>query len=131
MILYENIKKRREQLGISQQELAESVGYKGKSMISQIENGNVDISSSMISKIASALNCTESYLMGWEEESDENTLLKQLESSYKKGDLLKKIAEYDYEDIIRALDFLKRIKNASPEIQNAIQILLKQDQSDV
>ena len=71
--LYGNIKKRREQLGISQQELAEAIGYKGKSMISQIEKGDVDLPSSMITKIAEALKCSESYLMGWEEPASFDT----------------------------------------------------------
>lgn len=65
--LYENIKKRRTELNISQQELAELVGYKGKSMISQVENGSVDLPESMIIKFADALKCSPHYLMGWDE----------------------------------------------------------------
>ena len=65
--LYENIKKRRTELNISQQELAELVGYKGKSMISQVENGSVDLPESMIVKFADALKCSPHYLMGWDE----------------------------------------------------------------
>ena len=65
--LYENIKKRRTELNISQQELAELVGYKGKSMISQVENGFVDLPESMIIKFADALKCSPHYLMGWDE----------------------------------------------------------------
>jgi transcriptional regulator with XRE-family HTH domain len=65
--LYENIKKRRTELNISQQELAELVGYKGKSMISQVENGSVDLPESMIVKFAEALKCSPHYLMGWDE----------------------------------------------------------------
>ncbi len=70
LALYKNIKKRRLELNISQQELAEAVGYKGKSMISQVENGLVDLPESMIMKFADALDCTESYLMGWTETND-------------------------------------------------------------
>ena len=66
-VLYENIKKRRQELSMSQQELAEAVGYSGKSMISQVEKGMIDLPSTMITKFANALNCTESYLMGWED----------------------------------------------------------------
>lgn len=65
--LYENIKKRRTELNISQQELAELVGYKGKSMISQVESGLIDLPQSMILKFADALNCSASDLMGWED----------------------------------------------------------------
>ena len=63
--LYKNIKKRRKELNMSQQELAEAVGYKGKSMISQVEKGDVDLPESMIIKFADALQTTPSYLMGW------------------------------------------------------------------
>lgn len=66
--LYENIKKRRIELNMSQQELAELVGYKGKSMISQIERGCVDISESMIMKFAEVLKISPWKLMGQEDE---------------------------------------------------------------
>lgn len=74
--LYENIKKKRIEQNISQQELAERVGYRGKSMISQVENGLIDLPQSMILKFADALNCSALELMGWEdgwagEEKDE------------------------------------------------------------
>ena len=65
--LYENIKKKRIEQNISQQELAERVGYRGKSMISQVENGLIDLPQSMILKFADALNCSALELMGWEE----------------------------------------------------------------
>lgn len=65
--LYTNIRSRRKELNISQQELAESVGYKSKSMIAHIEKGEIDLSANMISKFAAALNTTESFLMGWED----------------------------------------------------------------
>ena len=64
--LYANIKKRRLELNMSQQELAEAVGYKGKSMISQVEKGLVDLSESMIIKFADALYTTPATLMGLE-----------------------------------------------------------------
>lgn len=62
--LYSNIKRLRKQLNMSQQELAEAVGYKGKSMIAQVENGKVDLSASMISKFAEVFNVSELELMG-------------------------------------------------------------------
>ena len=60
----QRIKSRREALGMSQQELAELVGYKSRSSINKIELGKNDILQSTIKKIASVLNCTPSYLMG-------------------------------------------------------------------
>lgn len=39
--LYENIKKRRLELGMTQNDLSEKLGYKEKSAISKIEKGKV------------------------------------------------------------------------------------------
>lgn len=70
--LYKNIKSRRIELGLTQQKLAELVGYKGKSMIAQIEKGSVDLSSTMITKFAEALKTTESDLLGWNDTQDDD-----------------------------------------------------------
>ena len=89
--LYANIKKRRLELKMSQQELAEALGYSGKSMISQIEKGLVDLPSSMITKFANALRCTEAYLMGWSEDVppiekiDDDSEIKRLYDMYQKA----------------------------------------------
>ena len=61
-VLYENIKKRRQALNMSQQALAEAVGYSGKSMVSQVEKGMIDLPSTMITKFAKALDFTRSLL---------------------------------------------------------------------
>jgi transcriptional regulator with XRE-family HTH domain len=58
---------------MSQQELAEKIGYKDKSAISKVERGDRDINQSLIIKYAEALRTTPAYLMGWEEEKS-NTL---------------------------------------------------------
>lgn len=65
--LYVNIKKRREDLKMSQAKLAELSGYADKTMISKIENGNVDLSQSKIVAIAKALKTTPRALMGWDD----------------------------------------------------------------
>ena len=62
--LYQNIKKRRQELEMSQQELADLVGYTSKTMISKIENGEVDLQQSKILAFAEALKTTPSELMG-------------------------------------------------------------------
>lgn len=65
--IYENIKNRRNELGLSQQDLAELVGYADKSMIAKIEKGYVDLSQTKIEIFANALKTTPSALMGWKE----------------------------------------------------------------
>lgn len=64
METYENIKLLREKLGLSQEELAERVGYKDRSSIAKIESGYVDLAQSKIAMFAKALNVSPGELMG-------------------------------------------------------------------
>lgn len=61
------IKKRREQLGISQEQLANILGYKARSSINKIELNHTDLPQSKIVALAKALSVTPAYLMGWED----------------------------------------------------------------
>ena len=65
MTIYDRIRLRREELGMSQQELANKIGYKSRSAVNKIESGLRDIKSDKIKAIAIALNTTPAYLMGW------------------------------------------------------------------
>ena len=67
--VYINIKKRREELKMSQRELAAKVGYKDNSTIAKMEKGLVDITLGRLKQIAAALDTTPFELM--EGESDE------------------------------------------------------------
>lgn len=61
------IRKRREELGLSQDELGKRIGYKSRSSINKIELGHRNLTQSKIKAIADALETTPSYIMGWEE----------------------------------------------------------------
>lgn len=61
------IKARREYLNITQEELANRLGYKNKSTIAKIENGTNDIVQSKVKEFATALDTTIAYLMDWED----------------------------------------------------------------
>lgn len=65
------IAERRKELGMSQEELADKLGYSGKSTICKIETGHNDITTSSVAEFAKALNTTIDYLMGWEKTTDE------------------------------------------------------------
>ena len=67
----EKIKERRTALNLTQEELAQKLGYKSKSAINKIELGINDIAQSKIKAFAKALNCTVAYLMEWDNESAE------------------------------------------------------------
>ena len=66
MELYKRIRNRREELGMSQDELAKKMGYKSRSSINKIEMGENDIPQSKISAFAKALNVDEAWLMGYD-----------------------------------------------------------------
>ena len=65
--IYKRIRTRREELGISQEELAKRIGYKSRSSINKIEKGENDIPQSKIVAFAKALQTTPERLMGWEQ----------------------------------------------------------------
>ena len=68
------IKRQREALGMSQEELAKKVGYKSRSSINKIEIDGRGLPQSKIVAFAKALETTPAYLMGWEEEELINQL---------------------------------------------------------
>ena len=81
------IKDRRIELGMSQDELAEKMGYKSRSTIAKIEKGVNDVVQANIVKFAEILNTTTAYLMGWEETIEE----KPVETANKLADLFMQI----------------------------------------
>lgn len=68
--IYERIRARRIELGLTVEELAKKMGYKDKSSISKIENGKADIPQSKVIAFARALNTTTAYLMGIDTEKE-------------------------------------------------------------
>ena len=62
MTLGERIKARRQDLDLTQTELASLVGYSDRSAIAKIESGVNDISQSKLSDFAYALETTPAYL---------------------------------------------------------------------
>ena len=79
-----NIRKKREELGMTQQELADKLGYASKSTINKIENGTNDITQSKIIAFAKALNTTVPELMGWSNNAKD--LKKTIEEYNPEGD---------------------------------------------
>lgn len=59
------IKEKREILGMSQEDLAQKLGYKNKSSIAKIETGINDIVQSKVVEFATVLHTSVAYLMGW------------------------------------------------------------------
>ncbi len=59
------INNRRVQLGLSQTELANKLGFKSKASISRIELGVQNLPQNKILEMAKALDISPEYLMGW------------------------------------------------------------------
>lgn len=73
MTVGEKIKEARLRKGYSQAELAEKLGYKSRTSINKIEVEGRDIPRSSIVKFAEVLGVSPSYLMGWEDEPNQDS----------------------------------------------------------
>ena len=98
MTIGEKIKQRRLELNMTQDELAKKVGYKSRSSIQKIEVAR-SLPLKKVSLMATALDCTPGYLMGWSDSEE-------------------RIITY-------ASLLYEKYQNASPEIQQAVDALLK------
>lgn len=91
----DRIRIRREELQMSQEELAKRIGYKSRSSINKIELGHYNLTQSKIKAIADALDTTPGYIMGWDkldESVDLEALRKQVEQAGVLSDLI--ISQY-------------------------------------
>ena len=104
MEIGDRIRKKREELGMSQEELAKKIGYRSRSSINKIENDGRGLPQSKILLIAKALETTPDFLLGWDDDetnfySDEvlygiNAMTSLLQYLYDDVDF----HEYFYED---------------------------------
>ena len=76
MTIGDRIKARRDELGMSQEELAHKIGYKSKTSINKIELGIQELRQSKIKQIADTLQTTPAYIMGWKETEEDQQLKK-------------------------------------------------------
>ena len=68
------IRAARENIGMSQTELAELLGYKSRSSINKIELGYVDMPIDKVEKAASVLGVSVRYILGFKENDGANGL---------------------------------------------------------
>lgn len=110
----EKIRNRRIELEMTQQQLAERMGYKHKSSINKIELGQTDVTIDQVPLFAKALDVPVSFLMGWDDEQAEYYLDPETA----------KIAQKIYEDKeLRAL--FDAAADASPEDLSTVHTMLK------
>lgn len=102
----DRIKNRREELGLSQDELAEKMGYKSRSTIAKIEKGVNDVSQKTIVKFAEALSTSVADLMGWIEEDTKKEPAPEDELSAVKKQLLDWVGKMTETEAAGLLAFL-------------------------
>lgn len=71
MTIGQRIKARRNELKLSQRELAARLGYNDHTTLTRIEAGKVDLTQSKVAQFADVLGVTPAYLMGWEHEPED------------------------------------------------------------
>ena len=108
MDIGQRIKQRREELGISQEELAKKAGYKSRSSINKIEVDGRGLPQSKIVLIAKALETTPAALMGWDTQIEKPQAL----AAHFEGD---DFTEEELEDIMKYAEFVKSRRNKSSD----------------
>lgn len=91
MEIGDRIKQKREELGLSQEQLAKMVGYKSRSSINKIEIDGRGLPQSKIVAFAKALKTSPAYLMGWVDIAEETRPTQQE---------LEKIKSNSYENLV-------------------------------
>ena len=94
MEIGDRIRARREELGMSQDELARAIGYKSRSSINKMELDGRGLPQKKIVALAKALRVTPAYLMGWEDEeaiADEHGLHKASSYQREEEEILRKV----------------------------------------
>ena len=96
------IRERRQELGLTQQQLAELVGYTSKSTINKIENDVHDVNQTMLVKIADALKVSPTFFL----ETSRDSVPSPAVSAYAEKFL--KLSPEQQHNVIQYIDFLLR-----------------------
>lgn len=115
----EKIRQKRIEKNMSQDELAKKVGYKSRSSIQKIEASR-DLPLRKVKKMADALETTPSYLMGWEDTPSGHSPATVVEVEAGPSG-----HAYDPAQVEQAMKLFEKYQNAIPEIQTAVDSLLK------
>ena len=113
MELHKIIRSRRIALKMTQQELAQKLGYKSTSTIAKIESGENDIPQAKLAAFAEALNTTTADLMGFKnvkpvQEVSANTVTCTISKGKPQlEELIKKLDRLGEKDLNRVLSVMK------------------------
>lgn len=117
MHIGQRVKQRRLELGLTQDELANLVGYNKRFSITRIESGQNAIPTKKLDKFAEVLHTTVSYLLGKENEDEYYYLNQDTKKIAKKAyerksirDLFDAVEDLPDKDIETCSEFIKKIK---------------------
>ena len=113
MTIGQRIKIRREELNMSQDDLAKKVGYKSRSSINKIELDLYSLKQSKIKAIADALETTPSYIMGWDEEAEEAKKTVPSEEDSLNAEIIKLFMGLTADQKKEALNYLRYLSTKS------------------
>ena len=117
----EQIRKRREELGWTQQHLADLMGYKHKSTINKIEAGINDVNQKKTAQFSQVLGVPIEYLLGMDDQEDgyytnpeTATVAQELFDDPNLRVLFDAARDSKPEDLKMAADLLRRLKETNP-----------------
>lgn len=119
MELADRVRLRRIELGLSQEELAEKMGYSSRSSINKIEMGR-PVSQKIILRLAKALDTTPAYLMGWDQEMNDSFGEKLKELRAKKNVTIMEMAEEIHIDVSTLIQYENGTRKVPLEVMNRI-----------
>lgn len=99
----DRIRLRRQEIGLTQDEMAQRMGYKTRSSICKIENSD-NMPLSKVTRIAHALNCDELYLMGLEHTSHSEQITDEEQNIIDKY----RLSSEDTKEAVKAVLGIKR-----------------------
>lgn len=101
----------RERKGLSQEELAEIVGYSDKTAICKIEKGVRDIPRKKVDVFATALGVSSAFLEGYENSEMLQMMIQQEKPRPVLDNLYTKLSTLDDSDLARISDFVDFVKS--------------------
>lgn len=103
------VRKRREELGLTQKELADRMGYKSKSTINKIELDINDVNQTTLSRLAEALDIDVLYFFDDTESFD--TIAKYILK-------IENLTEEKRRDVFRYIDYIESIDKGGTHEEN-------------
>jgi len=144
MTIGQRIKQRRQQLGLTQEELAHKLGNSSRASICTVEKDREDLTTTRIAKIAVALETSPAYLMGWVEDPSPdypNTSAGQREQIANQARTIDIMLKRPFDEVLiecgvkpnqleEAYNFIERFVKMTPDNQKMVENLVKLSQSD-